>query len=77
MTHHHLALDLLGGLERDAHDNHDGRTAEGQAGIALTGDSPEYCPGNHRDDAQEQRTDQGHLIQHALDIIPPVGYPGR
>ena len=58
MPHHHLAFNLLRGFQRDAHHDHDGRAAQGQAVEAaeLTEQGREQ-----RDDTQDQGADQSHL----------------
>ena len=56
MAHHHLALELLRGIQRYADDNDDGGTSHRQA--VQSGDVG-IEDREERDDRQEQRADQG------------------
>ena len=57
MTHHHLRFHLPHGLQRDADDNQDGRTAQRNVGSGNCGEHN----GEYRDDAQEDSAHQRDL----------------
>ena len=56
MAHHHLALELLCGIQSDADDNDDGGTAHRQA-VHLCNVGVQDR--QQRDHGEEQRTDEG------------------
>ena len=65
MSHHHLALELLNGLKRNADDDDNGCAAQRQ--VAHAGELA-VEQGYQRDDRKEERADEGDSGKNLFDI---------
>ena len=66
LTHQHLGLQRLYGLQRNAHHDDDGRTADGQGGVPHDLADQQ---GQDRHDAQIDSAEQGDLVQDLLNEV--------
>ena len=65
MAHHHLRLKLSYGIQRDADDNHDRRSAQGNIDLCdRAEDDRQDCH-----DAEEQTAHQGDFIEYLGDEV--------
>src|ERR1700739_2726425 len=79
LAHDQLGLQLLHGVERDADDDQDRRTAEVHLLVRNARDLGRGDGQDHGDEAKEARADEGDAVHHRLQIVrggPPWTYAG-
>src|SRR5690348_7574412 len=77
LAHDQLRLQLLHGVERDAHDDQDRGAAEVHLLVRDARDLRRADRQDHRDEAEEDRADERDAIHHGLQVIrgwPPWTY---
>src|SRR5690348_12936728 len=69
LTHHKLGLELLHRVERDADHDQDGGASEVHLLLVDSRDPGRGDRQDHRDEAEEDRADEGDAVHHRLQVV--------